>query len=1138
MNPNVEPYIGPRPFERSEQDRFFGRERAAQDLLSRVIAHPVVLFYAQSGAGKTSLLNARLVPLLEAEGFEVFPPARIRSAIDQNDMPAAINNIYVFNALSWWSTTQSRMASLARMSLSGYLGERSPAFDSDGYPRPQAIIFDQFEEMFTVYPDRWSDRMAFFTQVAAVLEANRRLRVLLVIREDYIAQLDPYAALLPEKLTARFRLERLRRSEALDAISLPIEGSGFSFAQDVPEKLVDDLLSDRVETLSGKTEEVVGEFVEPVQLQIVCQGLWRHASRNNRRLITEDDLRKFGNVDHALMQFYEISLQRAISQHKVDELQLREWFEKALITPTGTRSIIHRGRTHTGDMPNRVVDLFENVHLVRGEWRAGARWHELTHDRFIRPIRESNRSWLLFSASETPSAVEVLILPERSQFIVGAHEYELRLDEGRVRGISQDLAGALEDLGGLVERVGVDLRDHPHDFLEQLGALGKAACQYLLPKGADTYIARLGFRSRESGVGLTFKTPSALSILWEALYLDPGQTTRTRPERFLGFRYPLGRTYWTIEATERIRLQAGSFVAFHDYLDSSAREVDCLRQQLISTIEKRWGVEPSPSNVGNELRHIQFDANNRLSDASPDSEHRFRLLHFACHGQGRDPVEISHLESAVKRLISKKTAANDRPLVFLNACQGKVQASPHRGMPVSFLKQGAGGVIAAFCQIPSNFASAFAAEFYRRVLESLLEQRAATVSELLLETRLHFLRAYNNPLGLAYGLHATSTQKLQLAELDWSDPQRGLDGFVLQVGHLDDTGPENYLDFAIHIGLDGQIRSYSEVGQRRAAISLDIPTDNLVIRLIEKNETDETLLKQFGRRLYDIIFPAQIDKHFLVTEAVARKENRPVRIRLTIEPDALARLPWEFTYREESGYFLATSPATVLSHCLALPLPQSYARKRKGPLHILTIIANPKDQGQLDVDEWERMVRHAVARPLKDGLLTLKIIRQATFERIRDALLEHSPDIVQFIGHGGSDDGKGYLALLDSQSGGTWMVNDEQFTAIFAGVQDRLGLVCLAECESATSNSPENLLGIALRIVQRGVPAVVATRYPMLASTAEIFLESFYRSIAARKPVDWAVQSARNSIAIKLGTGNREFATPVLFMRANDGSIF
>jgi hypothetical protein len=41
-----------------------------------------------------------------------------------------------------------------------------------------------------------------------------------------------------------------------------------------------------------------------------------------------------------------------------------------------------------------AVDVLENVHLVRGEWRAGARWYELTHDRLIEPIRESNRKWL------------------------------------------------------------------------------------------------------------------------------------------------------------------------------------------------------------------------------------------------------------------------------------------------------------------------------------------------------------------------------------------------------------------------------------------------------------------------------------------------------------------------------------------------------------------------------------------------------------------------------------------------------------------------------------------------------------------------------------------------------------------------
>lgn len=44
--------------------------------------------------------------------------------------------------------------------------------------------------------------------------------------------------------------------------------------------------------------------------------------------------------------------------------------------------------------------------------------------------------------------------------------------------------------------------------------------------------------------------------------------------------------------------------------------------------------------------------------------------------------------------------------------------------------------------------------------------------------------------------------------------------------------------------------------------------------------------------------------------------------------------------------------------------------------------------------------------------------------------------------------------------------------------------------------------------------------------------------IAAHKPVDWAVQSARNAILLEFGLNNREFATPVLYMRAKDGNVF
>jgi hypothetical protein len=71
------PYIGPRPFERSDRDKFFGRTRETRDLLSLIMAERVVLFYAQSGAGKTSLLNTQIIPALEEEGFQVLPVVRV-----------------------------------------------------------------------------------------------------------------------------------------------------------------------------------------------------------------------------------------------------------------------------------------------------------------------------------------------------------------------------------------------------------------------------------------------------------------------------------------------------------------------------------------------------------------------------------------------------------------------------------------------------------------------------------------------------------------------------------------------------------------------------------------------------------------------------------------------------------------------------------------------------------------------------------------------------------------------------------------------------------------------------------------------------------------------------------------------------
>ena len=117
-------------------------------------------------------------------------------------------------------------------------------------------------------------------------------------------------------------------------------------------------------------------------------------------------------------------------------------------------------------------------------------------------------------------------------------------------------------------------------------------------------------------------------------------------------------------------------------------------------------------------------------------------------------------------------------------------------------------------------------------------------------------------------------------------------------------------------------------------------------------------------------------------------------------------------------------------------------------------------------------------------------------------------------------------------------MDEQAFANLFQGHDDNLGLICLTSCESAQSTAPQSFRGIGPQLVERGVPAVVAMQYEVKIKSAKVFLEDFYTSIAAHKPVDWAVQMARNAVSIEFNLDNREFATPVLYMRAEDGNIF
>jgi hypothetical protein len=404
------PFVGPRPFETEDSDRFFGRTRELEELFSLIIAHRAILVYAQSGAGKTSLLKAGVIPRLVQQGYKVLPPARVQCLLPTDLSSEKVANIFVFHALQHWAADLCHGPSAekcAQTTLAEFLKPLVPPSRPDeDSAAPMVIVFDQFEEFFTTNPHRWQERRPFFEQLSQALEEIPTLKVVFVMREEYIAQLDPLAELLPEKLRTRMHLERLRGNSARSAVVKPFQSRGLSFDAGAAEKLLAELSEIRVSE-GDKFREARGEFVEPVQLQVVCQSLWENlpiewkngadANRDSPHLITLEYVDRFGDVNNALARYYDRSVERAAaaSQGRIGEGELRRWIGTALITPTGTRGLAFRGAPGaTWRIPGLALKELEDAHVIRREERAGTITHELTHDRFIEPIQKSNEVWL------------------------------------------------------------------------------------------------------------------------------------------------------------------------------------------------------------------------------------------------------------------------------------------------------------------------------------------------------------------------------------------------------------------------------------------------------------------------------------------------------------------------------------------------------------------------------------------------------------------------------------------------------------------------------------------------------------------------------------------------------------------------
>src|SRR5262245_47395825 len=252
--------------------------------------------------------------------------------------------------------------------------------------------------------------------------------------------------------------------------------------------------------------------------------------------------------------------------------------------------------------------------------------------------------------------------------------------------------------------------------------------------------------------------------------------------------------------------------------------------------------------------------------------------------------------------------------------------------------------------------------------------------------------------------------------------------------------------------------------------------------------------KNFGERLFDTVFAGEVRgclRGSLDQTSVAGKGLR-LRLRLTNAPE-LQDLPWEYLYNRQRNRFYALSVETPLVRYLELPeriLPLGVTP----PLRVLVMIASPKEYPQLDVErEWNKLceaVRDLEAR----GLLVLERLEQPTLTALNERLRTAEYHMFHFIGHGDFDpQSKDGVLIMEEDDRSARRVSGEILSSLLYDYRRTLRLAILNACEGGRAARDDSFAGTAQRLIQQGIPAVIAMQFAIADRTAIVFAQQFYK---------------------------------------------
>ncbi len=425
-------YPGLASFSTTQKDIFFGRRKEIRELFHLLSVERTVVLFSKSGYGKTSLLQAGIIPILYGQ---MFVPVLIRFGTD-NFLPEQHFSIQFDTAwLKFQFGNESEAQKQARdSSTSETFWEqisRCP-FGSEPAQFTPLLIFDQFEELFTLYPDK-EHRKRFVNELsdliheripatlqdrilaelasgkisdeeAALLEKTPPMRFMFAIRSDMLHYMDELSEQIPYILRSRYQLFGLTEEQALDAIASPAEILEDTFASP-PFTYSQEALQQILEVLTKNRE------IESFQLQAVCQALEEkiilHCLQSPQKYsqhkleITPDFYGGEAGIDGIIEENY---IRRIESLAKYNEdwpTEARNLLENILVNKNNRRQSIDVVELN---VPPALLAELERQRLLRKEPRLDSFYYEISHDTWLLPIIKG-RKRTLFEADLLKDAI-------------------------------------------------------------------------------------------------------------------------------------------------------------------------------------------------------------------------------------------------------------------------------------------------------------------------------------------------------------------------------------------------------------------------------------------------------------------------------------------------------------------------------------------------------------------------------------------------------------------------------------------------------------------------------------------------------------------------------------------------------------